>query len=368
MKILMMTPSVDENRDIEGFIPTWIRKLSKKVDKLFVITPFYNKMTLLPRNAIVYDIHSLGEKWKGTSKLTKGIRFLCRQIYLHSMLFMVIPKVDVIFCHMHPIFTLRAAPYAKFFRKPIVTWYTHSHVSRKLRIAHFLSNRIVTASKESFRIKSDKVIVTGHGIDTARFKPAVNKKKEGDKKIILSVNRISPRKKHEIIIKTADILINEKGMKDLEFVIVGSVPMASQEEYYEGLKKMVIELKLEDYVKFVGSVPYADILKYYQRSDIFVSASQTGSIDKAALEAMACEKPVLLCNEAFEDVFGDYSNILMFYKEDPLNLAQKIIFILEMDKNRYNELCLSLRAIVKKEHNVDGLMNKLIRGFEECRN
>ena len=60
-------------------------------------------------------------------------------------------------------------------------------------------------------------------------------------------------------------------MNDLKFIIVGGVPMTSQEEYYERLKKMVKELELEDYVKFVGAVPYNDVPGYYQQCDIFVS-------------------------------------------------------------------------------------------------
>ena len=98
-----------------------------------------------------------------------------------------------------------------------------------------------------------------------------------------------------------------------------------------------------------------------------MSTSQTGSIDKNVLEAMACEKPAIVCNEAFENVFGDYSEELMFKKEDPYDLVQKITFVLEMNKDQYTKLCFSMRQIVEKEHNVEGLMDKLIKVFEDSR-
>lgn len=363
----MITPHIDENHDIHGFISGWIRKLAERVDKLYGITPHHNTKTPLPGNVLVYGVNHLGEKWDRASKAVRLIRLLGRKIYFHSTILRVIPKVDVVFCHMYPEFTIRVAPYAKLFRKPIVTWFTHGHVSRRLRIAHFLSDKMVTASKESLRIKSNKIIIIGHGIDTDRFKPVVNQNNKIDKKTILSVGRISPRKNYETLIKAADILVNEKNIKYLEFVIVGGVPMASQEEYYERLKKLVKELELEGYVKFVGSVPYSDILGYYQKCDLFVSTSQTGSVDKNVLEAMACEKTVIVCNETFEDVFGDYSKILMFKKEAPYDLTQKIIFILEMDEDRHDKLCFAMREIVKREHNVNGLMDKLIKVFEDSR-
>lgn len=367
MNVLMITPRIDKSHDILGFIPPWIRKLAERVDKLYVITQHYNRKTPLPENVIVYGVSRLGEKWDRANKLVRLMRLLGRKIYFHSTMLRVVPKVDVIFCHMYPNFTVIAAPYAKLFRKPIVTWFTHGHVSRRLRIAHFLASKMVTASKESFRIRSNKIIITGHGIDTDRFKPVASKKKEVDKNIILSVSRISPRKDLETLIKAADILVNEKRMNDLEFVIVGGVPMASQEEYYEKLKMRVKELELEDYVKFVGSVPYSGVVSYYQKCNIFVSPSQTGSIDKNVLEAMACEKPAIVCNEAFENVFGDYSEELMFKKEDPYDLVQKITFVLGMNKDQYTKLCFSMRQIVEKEHNVKGLMDKLINVFEDSR-
>lgn len=366
MKVLMITPSVDETRDIVGFISTWVRKLAERVDELYVLTPHYNKKTSLPENVTTYD-YGLGRDLNRVGTMGRLGHAISWRIYFNRIMFRVIPRVDVVFCHMHPSFTLMSAPYAKLFRKPIVTWYAHGHVSLRLRIAHFLANKIVTASKESFRIKSDKVIITGHGIDTERFRPAVNQRQEGDKRVILSVGRISPRKNLETLIKAADILVNEKGRKDLEFIIVGGVPLASQEQYSEELKKMVNGLELNNHVKFVGAVPYSNVVDYYQKCDLFVTGSQTGSIDKTVLEAMACEKPALVCNEAFKDVLGAYSKLLLFKTEDFHDLAQKITSILEMDKKQYDKLCTSMRETVEHKHNIDNLTVMLVEVFESCK-
>ncbi len=365
LSILMITPAVDETRDIVGFIPSWVRELSKRVNKLYVLTPSYNKKTLLPENVSIYD-YGLGREWNRLSIISRLIHAIRWRIYFNRIMLRVVPKADVVFCHMYPDFTLRAAPYAKVFRKPLITWYTHGHVSRRLRIAHFLTNKIVTASEESFRIKSHKVIVTGHGIDTERFKPAENLAgKKKNKTTILSVGRISPRKNLETLIKAADILVHEKGMKGLEFVIVGGVPLAPQEEYFEKLKKMANGLELNNHVKFVGAVPYSSVVDYYQQCDLFVTGSQTGSIDKTVLEAMACEKPVIACNEAFKDIFGVYSKILLFNKEDPLDMVNRIIRVLKMDEDQRSEMCHNLREIVETRHAVDSLSNKLVDVFND---
>lgn len=353
MKVLMVTPAVDEKDSFFGFIPTWINNLAQRVDKLHVITLGYNEETQLSKNVTVY---SLGKKSGKLSKL----------LYFNSIILRIIPKVDVVFCHMFPDFTLISAPYAKLFRKPIVTWYVHRHVSRRLRLAHFLASKMVTASEESLRIKSDKIIITGHGIDTDRFKPAIRQKREGDKMTILSVGRISPIKDYETLVRAADIIINQRGMKDLEFLIVGGVQTSSETAYYEGLRKMVEELKLNDYVKFVGFVPYRDIIRYHQQCDIHVNLCPTGGLDKAVLEAMACEKPEIVCNEAFRDLLKPYDDICLFRHQDPRDMAEKIK---DFAKFSYEDIWAKIgkhnREKVIKNHSIFHLVNKLVGIFEE---
>lgn len=349
----MITPLVDEQDPDGGFIPAWIDNLAKKVEKLYVVALRHNAEVPLPENVVVY---SLGEKASRLGKI----------LYFYRKMLRVIPKVDVIFCHMFPSFTILAAPYAKLFRKPIIAWYAHGYVSRELRMAHFLANKMVTASKESLRIRSAKVIITGHGIDTDRFRPTKRRKKGSDKKVILSVGRISPIKNHETLIRAADILVKEKGMKNLGFLIVGGVSMASQEIYYAGLRKMVEELELKDYVKFAGSVPYGDIIRYYQQSDINVNLCPTGGLDKAVLEAMACEKPVIVSNETFWDLLNPYDSICLFKHQDPRDLAEKLddIVMINHEDIRF-KIGKHNREKVIKNHSLSQLVNKLVEIFNE---
>lgn len=353
MKVLMVTPRVDETHRL-GFIPGWVRKLSERVDMLYVITPNFNPDTPLPDNTTIFGLN------ERSNKLTK-------YLYLSRVMVKLLSKkqVDVIFCHMGPNSVLWAAPWAKLFRVPIVTWYSHGEVSWRLRLAHFLADKLVTASKESLGIKSNKIAITGHGIDTGKFKPLANPNTEQDKTIILSVGRISPIKDYETLIRAASILVSGKDMRNIEFLIVGGVPTASQEEYFQRLKSMIRDLKLEDYVRFVGSVLYSNVIDFYQACDMHVNLCPTGGVDKAVVEAMACGKPVIVCNESFKGAFGDYAESLMFGERDPADLAEKITHLIQLDEPSRNELCQAMRQIAKKEHNVDSLMDKLIKVFAD---
>ena len=266
---------------------------------------------------------------------------------------------------MCPRYAILAAPYAKLMRVPMVMWFTHRSMSNELRIAHRLVDKVVTASKESFRLKSDKVVITGHGIDTDRFKP-LDVRREGNTKVILSVGRISPIKDYETLIKAADILIKEKGFRNLKFLIVGDIGTKAQKGYFEMLQRMVASYGLGDCIEFEGPVPHRDVVTYYQNCDLFVSLSHTGSLDKAMLEAMACGNASITCNGAFTSVLDDYADRLMFNEGNVDELVEKSLAILRMRNEARLALGWELRDIVLKGHNVNRLMGNLLRIFEEC--
>ena len=351
MKLLMLTPKVAA-KDRQGFIVSWINKLASKVEVLHVVTLDYDRETVLPKNVTVYN---LGER---KIKLTK-------YLYFSRIMFNLLRKraVDVVFCHMYAVFTFMAAPWAKPLRIPVVQWYAHGRVDLKLRIAHLIADTVVTPSRESFRIESNKVVITGHGIDTDIFRPAEQKGRRSKKRVVLSVGRISPVKDYETLILAADILVNKKGMGNLEFIIAGGVPIPSQQKYYEKIVKLAQELGLANQVKFVGLIPHTEIVSYYQACDLFVNTSQTGSVDKSVLEAMACEKPVLTSNEAFKDVLSGNIKLLLFPPKDPVELAGKIEYLLWMDKRERTQLGTSLRKIADSAHSINHLTDRLVEIF-----
>ena len=354
MKVIMVTPRVDEQDPVLGFIPTWVNSLASRLERLDVITLGHSENSKLSENVTVY---SLGKRSGKPGKL----------LYLNgSMLGLIRNKPDVMFCHMSPSLAAITAPYGKLFGVPVVWWRTHGGINMATRFVHFLADKIATASKESFRIKSDKVIITGHGIDTDRFKPLAAAKSDRKKKSILAAGRISPVKDYETFIGAADVMVNEKGVGDIEFLIVGGAPMAAHEAYYEMLRQTVKAKGLENHVKFVGPVPYTEMAGYYQSCDVFISNSRTGSIDKTVLEAMACQKPALTSNKAYTGVFGEYAKDLMFSEGDHLDLAEKIDNLLSKSEQQRGNIGIELRRIVETEHSIDHLMDQLVAIFKTC--
>jgi glycosyltransferase involved in cell wall biosynthesis len=265
---------------------------------------------------------------------------------------------------MAPLYAILAAPWTKLARVPIVLWYAHGYVSRKLRVAHWLVDRVVSSTPEGFRLPSQKLVVVGQGIDTDVFKPMEGPRPEGPF-TVLSVGRISPVKDYETLVGAADILVNREEHRDFRFVVVGGAGTAEQEEYVHHLRELVKASCLEAHVEFVGSVPHGRVADYYRQASAFVGTSRTGSLDKAGLEAMACGLPLLTCNEAFTNVLGDFWDRLMFDTGDADDLAEKILDVVEIKTESRLVIERVLRDIVVQEHDIERLINRITKVFKE---
>lgn len=136
--LLIITQKADENDQLLGFFVGWIKEFQKHYDNVEIVA-----------------LRAPEKNW---------LRFIFQ-------IFWQIPRHDAIFVHMAPIFAVIAAPWARLWRKRIGLWYTHGTVTWRLRLAEKLVNVIFTASPESFRLPSKKLIITGHGIDTNLFYP-----------------------------------------------------------------------------------------------------------------------------------------------------------------------------------------------------
>jgi len=133
------------------------------------------------------------------------------------------------------------------------------------------------------------------------------------------------------------------------------------------VRRRVDELGLAERVRFAGPVPYREVPRWYADATLVVNASLTGSLDKVVLEAMACGRPVLSCNEAIPPVLhglGAEREQLRFSPGDAPELAERIEALLELGPSGRAALGRRLRGIVQQEHEVENLMTRLVREME----
>ncbi|MFA5318150.1 MAG: glycosyltransferase family 4 protein [Patescibacteria group bacterium] len=376
MKLLIVTQKVDINDDVLGFMHGWIAEFAKNCEQVTVIClkqgqfdlPHNVKILSLGKEHIsqkskVHQPASLREALlagKVKSKLKYTFNF-------YKYIWQEKKNYNHVWVHMNPEYILLGGLFWRLMGKKISLWYAHGQATWKLRMAEKIVNIIFTSTNSGCRIKSKKIKIIGQGIDIKNYELRIKNyelEKNNNFKIV-TVGRISPVKDYETLIKAVELL-NKAGMK-LQVDIIGGAGLPEQKKYLVSLEKMVQDKELGDVVNFIGPVPNKNIVKHLQSSDLFVNMSHTGSLDKAIAEAMSCGLPILTCNEALEEVLGNYEEMLMYNKGDYCALADKIKFIAEMDINKKIKLGKDLREIIVKNHSLEGFIINIISAIQRLK-
>ncbi|TAJ14085.1 glycosyltransferase [Patescibacteria group bacterium] len=258
MRLLVVTQIVDTHDPILGFFHRWLEEFSKHFESIEVIC-LKEGTHSLPKNI---HVHSLGKE-NGGNSVVYAVRFI-------GLVWKLRTQYDHVFVHMNPIYIVLVGWWWQLTKKRIGLWYTHKSTDMKLRIALMFSNAIFTASKESFRLSSKKVHVTGHGIDTDFFKPDSRIERGSH---LLSVGRLMKSKRHDLAIHAA---------KDADVAL----RIAGEGGERERLTALARELGVQ--VTFLGGLTQLGLRDEYLTAAKLIHRSETGSLDKVVLEAAAC--------------------------------------------------------------------------------
>ncbi|MBP6885637.1 MAG: glycosyltransferase family 4 protein [Candidatus Pacebacteria bacterium] len=317
-RLLIITQKVDEQDDLLGFFVAWIREFSRLWDSVTVITLGVGVHTL-PSNV---RILSLGKE-RGSSKFSRAISFGAHCIR-------EIPRHDVVFAHMSPVFAIAAAPLTKLFQKKLILWYLHRSATIKLKLAIALADKLVTADTQSLTIRNSKIVAVGHGIDVQRFSNPQRVAPANRPIRILSVGRVSPIKGFETLLRAVHVL--RKNGFVCEIRIVGAPVMKGDAEYAGSLHALIQNLEISDIVTMIGFVPYADMPKQYAWADVVAGCTPPGGIDKVLLEAMAAGCIVMTSNGVMGAHLTPYADQLVFPAGDSERLAQLLNSLHEYDE------------------------------------
>jgi glycosyltransferase involved in cell wall biosynthesis len=131
--------------------------------------------------------------------------------------------------------------------------------------------------------------VISNGVDLRKFKPgppdAALAERYGltlDRPVILSVGRLSPEKRLDVLLDAAEQLT-----APAQLVIVGAGPQEA------ALKAMADSKGIAGQVTFLGHVPDADLPGIYRLGDVFAISSQAELQSLVTMEAMASGLPVV---------------------------------------------------------------------------
>jgi glycosyltransferase involved in cell wall biosynthesis len=191
--------------------------------------------------------------------------------------------------------------------------FSGKHASRIISVSEFTKRQIM----EYYRIPEEKIEVIYEGA-SPKFRPIKNgtsilptlKAYGIEKKYILFVGRIEPRKNIVSLLKAFDY-IKKRGRKDLCLVIVGNQDKIFQEN--ESFEK-VEEMQLGSDVIFTGGVSEDDLIALYNGAEVLTYPAFAEGFGLPVLEAMACGTPVVTSHtSALPEVAGEAALLINPY-------------------------------------------------------
>jgi glycosyltransferase involved in cell wall biosynthesis len=109
----------------------------------------------------------------------------------------------------------------------------------------------------------------------------------------------------------------------------------------------------------VGAVSREDMTAWYRRADLLVHVCDSG-LDKAVLEAMSCEVPVVTSGRSFKELLVDVDAPVSVAHGDVEALATAIDTHLTMDAAARSALGRTLRRIVVEGHDQERLVTQVL--------
>jgi glycosyltransferase involved in cell wall biosynthesis len=149
---------------------------------------------------------------------------------------------------------------------------------------------------------------------------------KGGEKILLTVNRLQPRKRIDILISALPSIIEE--YPKIKVLIVGSGP----EEM--NLKRLVQELGLTEKVNFLGYVADEDLPNFYSLADIYIHLAKNEPFGLSVLEALAFGIPVISVKEGGPGELIKEGETGLFCEPNEKDLAKKTIYLLREEGER----------------------------------
>jgi glycosyltransferase involved in cell wall biosynthesis len=343
--LLLFCFAVDANHPTLNFALGWYRRLLERYDGIDIIA-FDVGTHDLPAAIRVHQL-----KQPGDGRLGRVWRFwrmaarICRE-----------RRPRVVFSHMNTALVLAFWPLARSLRLRQVLWYAHAEVTPLLRGAVACADRVVTSTPEGCRIATGKLRCIGQGVDDAIFTPDGGTASRTD---AVTTGRIAGSKNLDLLI-SGFIRANHPTAR---LHVIGS-PARSQDRILE--KELHRRWADEPRVMFHGFRSPAEIAAIYRNCALFINLSDTGSLDKANLEAAIAGLPVMTSNRAFAALVRERSlpqDLLLDHAH--ADFAPVLRQVLDAPMSFITRHA-PIGAAIRADHAIGALIAKLSRELASC--
>jgi len=224
------------------------------------------------------------------------------------------------------------------------------------KVSYNFSSKIITVTdklkeeiKKRYRIPDEKVVVIENGANTDLFKPMDRRKCIKELSLdeschyVCFVGNLAPWQGTEYLIEAAPLVLDK--VPNTKFLIVGDGIMK------EKLLYLAKKAGISDKIIFTGAVPYEEVPKYINASDVGTAPFAKGRIASPLkiYEYLSCEKPVVSSRIPNLELIEQQNAGILIEPENPKKLAEAIMNLLKNEKLR-NKMGKNGRKYVAKNH------------------
>ena len=362
MKILMVTTGMDIG-GAETHIAELCRAFTKRGFSVTVASSGGVFVSELRKNGIFHVTLPLGQKTPSAlAEAYKGLRELIRR-----------EKFDIVHAHARLPAFLCGRLHKRYGFRFVTTDHLDFRVTPLLKKLTHWGELTFAVSEDlrgylikNYNLNPEQIALTVNGIDTDRFSPreintALRDRLEiGNRTIILHISRLE---RHLSLCVRA--LMGAAKLLDGR----ASLIVAGDGSYAQTLREEAEEINRSlGYRAVIFSGAVTDVENYIAAADIIVSPS------RAAMEAMACAKPVIVCgSQGFGGLFTEelakqaiQSNFCFRGASlpTPEMLARSIRAVLDMDEKEKRAIGDFARRFICENYSVDIMAQTQLDGYQ----
>jgi glycosyltransferase involved in cell wall biosynthesis len=227
--------------------------------------------------------------------------------------------------------------------KKIATKITLKFSSRILIVSEFMRTDVMKLGA-----RNPKLIY--NSVNTEKFAPADLERTEIT--TVIKLDRDVMELKRGYLLLQAIPKVVEKYPEQI-FTFIGGKGNA-----FDECNAICNELGVFKNVQFINNIPNEEVVKWMQRSKLYIQISDTETFGVAIAEAMSCETPVVVSKRgAIPEVVGDLG--IYVDHNNPADIASGIITILEMKNEDRKNLGKNLRKRIVENYSYERRKNEI---------
>ncbi|MDR0538098.1 MAG: glycosyltransferase family 4 protein [Tannerellaceae bacterium] len=216
-----------------------------------------------------------------------------------------------------------------------------------------LSTSLIMA-KEARKYTDKPISITPFGVDVSLLKKGIRLNRDNKEIIIGNVKTLSPKYGIDVLIQSFKIVLEKNPNLDLFLEIIG------EGEEKDNLIQLCQKLNIAKRVRFLGKIENYLLPAYYNSFLVSVSVLNSESFGVVAVEAMACECPVVVSDaDGFTEVVVNNETGIIVPKKNVDATAEAIQQFIDNPKLR-DKMGKEGRKRVEKLYNWDDNVEQMM--------